>query len=111
MKPTKFPARPGRRRPTSADWPPVHDPRWREKAHCLGRDGELFFPEGDQPTAIATDICRHCQVREDCLAYAMGHDERYGIWGGLTEAERAELRAEHGGARHGSPGDDGPVAA
>ena len=27
-----------------------------------------------------------------CLEYALDHDERFGIWGGLSEQERRKLR-------------------
>ena len=32
-----------------------------------------------------------CEVRHECLEYALAHDERFGIWGGLTEYERKTL--------------------
>ena len=33
-----------------------------------------------------------CEVREECLEYALAHDERFGIWGGLSERERRKLK-------------------
>ncbi len=32
------------------------------------------------------------EVRAECLEYALAHDERFGIWGGLSERERRRLR-------------------
>jgi WhiB family redox-sensing transcriptional regulator len=110
------PARPGRRRPTFTGWLPVRDTDWRDQALCRGRETEVFFPEGDQPTIIAKSICRRCPVRRDCLAHALERSERYGIWGGLTERERQLLRARiarvlRAAAAASTIGDDGPVAA
>jgi WhiB family redox-sensing transcriptional regulator len=33
-----------------------------------------------------------CEVRAECLEYALAHDERFGIWGGLSERERRKLK-------------------
>lgn len=55
--------------------------------------GELFFPEKGGTTAPAKQVCRMCPVREECLQYALDHDERYGIWGGKSERERRRMRA------------------
>ena len=112
----KAPARPGRRRPPLTGWADVQRPDWREEALCAGRDTEVFFPEGDQPTIIAKSVCRRCPVRPDCLAHAIGHRERYGIWGGFTEHARALLIARIAESRgamtaNRSGDDDGPVAA
>ena len=106
--------RPGRRRPAFTGWEPVRRPDWREEALCSGRDTEAFFPEGDQPAIVAKNICRRCPVRPDCLAHAVEHRERYGIWGGFTEHARALLVSRLTGApaqASEAGGDDGPVAA
>ncbi len=39
----------------------------------------------------AKAICAVCDVRADCLRYALEIRELHGIWGGLTEAERNDL--------------------
>jgi WhiB family redox-sensing transcriptional regulator len=31
-------------------------------------------------------------VRDACLEYAFANDERFGIWGGLSERERRRLK-------------------
>ena len=36
----------------------------------------------------------NCDVRLDCLEYALANSERYGVWGGLTERERTRLRRQ-----------------
>jgi hypothetical protein len=43
-------------------------------------------------TALARRLCRTCPVREPCLHYALDHHVE-GVWGGLDEAERRQLRA------------------
>ncbi len=37
-------------------------------------------------------MCTSCEVRVECLDYALANDERFGIWGGLSERERRRLR-------------------
>ena len=40
----------------------------------------------------AKKVCLTCDVRDDCLEYALMNDERFGIWGGLSERERRKLK-------------------
>src|SRR5690606_26593242 len=87
---------PPRRAPGSAwglDTEPADD--WRDLAACRDEDPELFFPIGTSGPALlqveqAKAVCRRCPAAEQCLAEALQRQE-YGIWGGTTEAERAEL--------------------
>ena len=65
---------------------------WMEQAKCLDADPEAFFPEKGGSTREAKRICAVCAVREDCLEYALANDERFGIWGGLSERERRRLK-------------------
>jgi WhiB family redox-sensing transcriptional regulator len=67
-------------------------PEWQERALCSQTDPEAFFPEKGGSTREAKRICSRCEVRADCLEYALGHDERFGIWGGLSERERRKLK-------------------
>jgi WhiB family redox-sensing transcriptional regulator len=67
-----------------------HD--WQERALCAQTDPEAFFPEKGGSTREAKRICAGCEVRAECLDYALAHDERFGIWGGLSERERRRLR-------------------
>ena len=72
---------------------------WMLAAACRGRP-DLFFAPDDSETraerrrreAAAKSVCGRCIVREDCLVDALESDERFGIWGGLTERERRSLR-------------------
>jgi WhiB family redox-sensing transcriptional regulator len=65
---------------------------WQEDALCAQTDPEAFFPEKGGSTRDAKRICAQCTVRAECLEYALKNDERYGIWGGLSERERRRLR-------------------
>jgi WhiB family redox-sensing transcriptional regulator len=67
---------------------------WQERALCAQTDPEAFFPEKGGSTREAKKVCLGCEVRGDCLEYALAHDERFGIWGGLSERERRRLKKE-----------------
>jgi len=65
---------------------------WQERALCAQTDPEAFFPEKGGSTREAKRVCLSCDVRGECLEYALAHDERFGIWGGLSERERRRLK-------------------
>lgn len=65
---------------------------WQERALCAQTDPEAFFPEKGGSTREAKKVCARCDVRAECLEYALAHDERFGIWGGLSERERRKLK-------------------
>ncbi len=65
---------------------------WQDSALCAQTDPEAFFPEKGGSTREAKKVCRSCDVRTECLEYALEHDERFGIWGGLSERERRRLK-------------------
>ncbi len=75
------------------------DKRWQERANCLGVDPDLFFPERGASTREAKSVCSSCEVRVDCLEYALVNGEKFGIWGGLSERERRRLRRQRALAR------------
>ncbi len=66
--------------------------QWQERALCAQTDPEAFFPEKGGSTREAKRICLGCEVKDACLDYALAHDERFGIWGGLSERERRRLK-------------------
>jgi WhiB family transcriptional regulator, redox-sensing transcriptional regulator len=72
--------------------PATTDDQWQERALCAQTDPEAFFPEKGGSTREAKRICLGCEVRDACLDYALAHDERFGIWGGLSERERRRLK-------------------
>lgn len=65
---------------------------WQDRALCVQTDPEAFFPEKGGSTREAKRVCSSCEVRAECLEYALAHDERFGIWGGMSERERRRLR-------------------
>ncbi len=69
-------------------------PEWHEAALCAQTDPEVFFPEKGGSTRAAKATCRVCPVAAECLAWALEHDERFGIWGGTSERDRRRLKAE-----------------
>jgi WhiB family transcriptional regulator, redox-sensing transcriptional regulator len=69
---------------------------WQEEALCAQTDPEAFFPEKGGSTREAKRVCGRCDVRGECLEYALANDERFGIWGGLSERERRRLKRRAG---------------
>lgn len=69
---------------------------WQERALCAQTDPEAFFPEKGGSTREAKQVCLACEVRAECLEYALANDERFGIWGGLSERERRKLKRRAG---------------
>ncbi len=70
---------------------------WVHRARCKDEDPELFFPVGTTGLAAsqitaAKAICMQCEVRAQCLEWAMATAQDAGVWGGLSEEERRALR-------------------
>jgi WhiB family redox-sensing transcriptional regulator len=70
---------------------------WRSAGACLSADPDLFFPistsgPAQRQIARAKMICAGCGVRQECLQFAMSHDQLYGIWGGTTAEDRQRDR-------------------
>ena len=70
----------------------IAPPAWTTDALCAQVDPDLFYPETGAPNQDAKRICGGCDVRAECLAYALAHRERFGVWGGTTERERRRMR-------------------
>jgi WhiB family transcriptional regulator, redox-sensing transcriptional regulator len=72
---------------------PAGDLSWQDAARCAETDPEVFFPEKGGSTREARKVCRECEVRAECLEYALKHESvfRFGVWGGLSERERRAL--------------------
>ena len=67
---------------------------WRLDALCAETDPEAFFPEKGGSTREAKRVWTGCTVRAQCLEFALTNDERFGIWGGLSERERRRIRLQ-----------------
>ncbi len=82
------------------------DRTWQTTALCRGNHSYLFFPpstverkdERERREAKAKAICTVCPVKLPCLDFAMKIKEPYGIWGGLTEADRRQVLAREAAA-------------
>lgn len=64
---------------------------WQDRALCLQGNPEAFYPTEQREVGAAKRVCRSCKVITECLDYALAHNEVYGVWGGLSEAERRRL--------------------
>ncbi len=76
----------------------MREPREYENPLCAEIGGDFWFPERDDPEnrklldpSYAKSICRSCIHRTECAQWGI-KNERFGIWGGLTEYERTLLR-------------------
>jgi WhiB family redox-sensing transcriptional regulator len=84
----------GALRPISEAW------EWQIVGRCRDRAAAQFFHPDDDLGRIsrrlreagAKRLCHACPVRADCLTHALTVGEEYGVWGGLSETERAMLR-------------------
>lgn len=70
---------------------------WRKTAACRDEEPELFFPKGHEGPWLlvikeAKAVCRRCPSKGSCLAYALDHRVSDGIFGGLTDKERASIQ-------------------
>ena len=76
---------------------------WMGNGACTRTGPDVFFPrEGQSRAERAADIerartiCQQCDVQDECLEFALETASRSfegtGVWGGLTEDERRELR-------------------
>lgn len=84
----------------------LRENNWVDDAACKETDEpEIFFEhnghaDGADAVAEAKAYCNGseyvepCPVRVECLKYALASNERYGIWGGLDEAERRSLKRD-----------------
>lgn len=72
----------------------VDNPEWMKLARCKETDPEIFFPDkSDTVTgAQAKRVCMSCEVRVECLEYALDNNEVFGIWGGLNTKSRQRMR-------------------
>ncbi|MEU2261415.1 WhiB family transcriptional regulator [Streptomyces sp. NPDC058423] len=86
--------------PMNTTTAPDHELSWQETALCAQVGPEFFFPAPGSSTREAKQLCGACEGRVACLEYALANDERFGVWGGLSEKERGRLRRSRIG-RHG----------
>lgn len=73
---------------------------WHSGAACQKDEAGLFFAPSKEPTAsrlareeAAKRVCARCPVLMECREHALLQPEPYGVWGGLTAAERRVVLA------------------
>lgn len=72
--------------------------KWWEKAACLGASPDIFFPHdilANDRWDRARAFCEACPVHFYCLDEALGyedHEDRWGMFGGMTPGERRVVR-------------------
>jgi WhiB family transcriptional regulator, redox-sensing transcriptional regulator len=73
---------------------------WHTEAVCRRDEAGLFFAPSKEPTAArlsreeaAKRVCARCPVMVECREHALLQPEPYGVWGGLTAAERRVVLA------------------
>ncbi|MDT0377922.1 WhiB family transcriptional regulator [Streptomyces sp. RKND-216] len=73
---------------------------WHADAVCHRDEAGLFFAPSKEPTAArlareqaAKRVCARCPVLVECREHALLQPEPYGVWGGLTAAERRVVLA------------------
>jgi hypothetical protein len=83
--------------PSSHEQSPIEEilallepPAWHAHAACAGMGADRFFPERGIEVADALNVCGTCPVTAECLD--AGLMERSGVWGGLPERRRRNLR-------------------
>ncbi|MFJ9840990.1 WhiB family transcriptional regulator [Kitasatospora sp. NPDC101155] len=76
------------------------DSPWHTGAACQRDEVGLFFAPSKEPTAArlsreeqAKQVCARCPVLLECREHALAQPEPYGVWGGLTAAERRVVLA------------------
>lgn len=73
---------------------------WQNKAECRGEPTELFFMDIEEISINhikmreARAICDRCQVKKECLDFALINNIDYGVWGGTSPYQRKEMRHE-----------------
>ena len=91
-------------------WTRTHDwdvDDWRLRSACRDSNPELFFPIGTTGTALdqidaAKSVCVMCDVRTECLEFALATNQEAGVWGGYSEDERRRLRKDWSARRRSS---------
>ena len=86
--------------------PIIEDWEWQHEGSCRTLPSEMFFhPDGERGPRrrnrenAAKAVCATCPVMQRCRQHALANQEPYGIWGGLSEDDRAAILANHAGKK------------
>lgn len=84
------------------DWLLPNREHWVHDAACRNVDPEIFFVDPrSRALEDAKAVCRDCPVIESCGEFALRTDQRFGVFGGLSETERAKGRRTGAAGRSG----------
>ena len=77
---------------------------WKEDALCVGKPLEIYFPAtlAEDRWDAAKAICKQCTVKRECLQLVINlpeDDDRWGVFGGLSPADRRMKRAQMRGRK------------
>lgn len=84
----------------SVPWIAIGTQSWEHQAECRNAHPDIFHPEQGGSIREAKQICSQCPVIQECLDYALEHDERFGVWGGLSERERRHMQRMQKDRKH-----------
>jgi len=73
------------------DAPILEERPWAVFSACKGKNASLFFASTRADERAALAICDTCSVANQCLEFALGTRERFGVWGGTNERDRRKL--------------------
>jgi len=70
---------------------------WKKRGRCVREKIPVnrFFLSDFEDEACR--FCQGCEVKRECLEYALGNRIEEGVWGGITARER--VRREYAGQR------------
>jgi WhiB family redox-sensing transcriptional regulator len=72
--------------------PGGRDDTWQTRGECNGVPQSVMFPERGESHKRALSYCAVCEVRTQCLDYAMDNNIKHGVWGGKSERQRRAIR-------------------
>jgi WhiB family transcriptional regulator, redox-sensing transcriptional regulator len=68
---------------------------WMEGAACKGFPRAVFFPgAADVVPPSAKEKCDSCDVKAECLDFALRNPSLLGVWGGTSEEDRRKIRRQ-----------------
>ena len=79
-------------------------PAWHSWAACIDEPRSTFFLAQGEDASRAKAICAGCEVRQECLDYALADPATVGIWGGTGGTERRRMRGARAASQSGSTG-------
>lgn len=74
----------------------MSDETWRQSANCATTDPDMFFPEKGGSVREPLAVCNACNVKAQCLQWALDNDERTGILGGTVPSQRRAMKRRLG---------------